>query len=63
MVGPIDAEGTGGESVGFWFNYVTSTFDHTRYPHLGFFQGQILKYVYLRKWYLVEVKSKGKKIK
>ena len=38
MVGPIDVKQKGGASVGFWVNYVISTFDLTHDFDLGFFK-------------------------
>ena len=38
MVGPIDVMCKGGASVGYWVNYVTSTFDLTHDLDLWFFK-------------------------
>ena len=61
MVGPIDVKRIGGASVGYWVNYVTSTFDHlTTLMTLtfDFSRSNFKKKLYLRNCYLIDVKQK-----
>ena len=43
MIGPVDVKLKGAPSLGYWVNYVTSTFDLTQDLDHLIFQGQISK--------------------